>query len=61
MPARDLSITLPVDVVSRSPGGATDDGLPGASLTYQWSKVSGPGFVFVRERVGGLDVGELRR
>jgi VCBS repeat-containing protein len=40
----DQTITLPVNVVSVS-GTATDDGVPGPSVTTQWSKVSGPGSV----------------
>jgi hypothetical protein len=40
----DQSITLPVDAIALT-GGGTDDGFPGGSLTYQWSKVSGPGTV----------------
>ena len=38
------AITLPANVTSLS-GTATDDGLPAASLTTAWSKVSGPGTV----------------
>ena len=40
----DQTITLPVNVVSVS-GTVTDDGLPGPSVTLQWTKVSGPGAV----------------
>src|SRR5262249_22981711 len=39
------TITLPVNVASLS-GSATDDGKPvGSVLTFQWSKVAGPGTV----------------
>jgi RHS repeat-associated protein/uncharacterized repeat protein (TIGR01451 family) len=41
----DQTITLPVNTVSLT-GNATDDGLPaGSVLTFQWSKVAGPGTV----------------
>ena len=40
----DQAITLPANVTSLS-GTVTDDGLPAASLTAAWSKVSGPGTV----------------
>jgi RHS repeat-associated protein/uncharacterized repeat protein (TIGR01451 family) len=41
----DQTITLPVNTVSLT-GSATDDGLPaGSVLTFQWSKVAGPGTV----------------
>ena len=38
----DQNITLPVSVVTLS-GGASDDGIPGPSVTLLWSKISGPG------------------
>ncbi len=41
----DQTITLPTNSVNLQ-GAASDDGLPqGATLSYQWSKVSGPGTV----------------
>jgi RHS repeat-associated protein len=41
----DQSITLPTDTVSLS-GTGTDDGLPtGSTLTFTWTKVTGPGTV----------------
>ena len=40
----DQTITLPINVAALS-GTATDDGVPGPSLTTQWTKVSGPGSV----------------
>ena len=40
----DQTITLPINQISLA-GTATDDGLPSATLTTTWSKVSGPGTV----------------
>jgi VCBS repeat-containing protein len=40
----DVTTVLPIDSVSLS-GSATDDGQPGGPLSFQWSKVSGPGAV----------------
>lgn len=41
----DHTITLPTDTVALE-GSAVDDGLPtGSTLTYAWTKVSGPGSV----------------
>jgi RHS repeat-associated protein len=41
----DRTITLPTDTVALQ-GSATDDGLPeGSSLSFNWTKVSGPGVV----------------
>ncbi|MBT8445253.1 MAG: serine hydrolase, partial [Gammaproteobacteria bacterium] len=40
----DLQIELPVGLVTLS-GTASDDGLPGGTLTASWSKLSGPGTV----------------
>ena len=40
----DRTITLPVNSVSIA-ASVTDDGVPGPTVTTQWSKVSGPGSV----------------
>ena len=40
----DKTITLPTNTVTLS-GTASDDGLPSATLTVAWTKVSGPGTV----------------
>src|SRR5262249_15760227 len=40
----DQSITLPANTVTLN-GSGTDDGQPNGSLTYTWTKVSGPGKV----------------
>src|SRR5689334_17911829 len=37
----DLTIELPTDSATLS-GSATDDGLPGSALTYQWEWLTGP-------------------
>ena len=40
----DQSITVPANTVTLN-GSATDDGQPNGSITYSWTKVSGPGTV----------------
>ena len=54
----DQTITLPDNVASLS-GTVTDDGLPAAPLTTQWSKVSGPGTVTFADAAGAADDGDV--
>ena len=41
----DQSVTLPANTVTLDGSATTDDGQPNGSLTYTWTKVSGPGKV----------------
>jgi hypothetical protein len=55
----DQSVTLPSG--ANLTGSATDDGLPSATLTHQWSKVSGPGWSALALSVHSLQTSVFRR